>query len=340
MKQEYTADQKELCKSPLTPDLSKAARRLHANKYKQLQATLNRFVIWHPIAIIIYTTVIPSILVYKLWEFVEVSDSLLEFVFLLMKNPRDFIFNVVSGFPMIAGIFGIFGFFTFMMGDDMGSIQNKMILGDYNDSLFGFDYRKFMNLDIHTKDKEDKEFLKNGLNTQIIEYYDVPIAICTLVADEKQSTPENFIVKITGLTVLKKYEMVDFDSLLLEWAVLRSHELYDEYAKNKKKVENGTILILIEAYSFDKQLLKTLSKNNFGVMDKTYELNPFTPVLSSGKEKLHQFLSISRDTFGLLLTTNKEDKKVMDNIKDQFLNKEEELIVEHENLPEGIRKRT
>ncbi|RLV95811.1 Inorganic phosphate transporter PHO86 [Spathaspora sp. JA1] len=330
-----------LAKTPLKPEFARAALILHGDTYKQSQAKLNRYIFWHPIAVIAYFLLIPAALLYNLWGFIEVSDSALEFVMFAKKNPKDFFFGVISAFPMIAGLFATFGLITFIMGDDIGGITSSFVAQKYCDKVFGFDIKKFASLTGHETDAESVKLLKQGLNTEIIMYRESPIAICTLVVDEQQSTPEGFIVEITGLHVRKVFENVDFYELLIEWAVLRSRELYFEYAKQKKikSSEGNTILITTEAYSFDKRLQDCLYTTNFGVMSKDLELNKFGETLNKPKEILHKILRVSRDTFGLALSTAKEDEEIVHNLEGKFLAKEEEVIDKPEPVPAGVRKR-
>ncbi|EGW33141.1 uncharacterized protein SPAPADRAFT_55072 [Spathaspora passalidarum NRRL Y-27907] len=329
-----------LSKTPLKPEFAKAALILHGDTYKQLQAKLNRFIFWHPIAIIAYFLLIPAALLYNLWDFVEVSDSAWEFFLLGKKNPKDFIYGIIAAFPMVAGIFATFGLITYIMGDDIGNITSAFVAQKYCDKVFGFDIKKFAQLTGHETDVDSIKLLKKGLNTQIIMYRESPIAICTVVVDEEQSTPESFIVEITGLHVRKVFENVDFHELLIEWAVLRTRELYEEYAKQKKvKTQEGTILITTDAYSFDKRLQTCLYNTNFGVMSKDVELNRFSDTLNKPKEILHKLLGVSRDTFGLALSTAKEDEQIVHNLEGKFLSTEDEVVDKPQPVPANIRRR-
>ncbi|KAI5969466.1 PHO86 [Candida margitis] len=290
-----------LKKSPLTPELAKAAITLHGDRYKQSQANLTRYVIWHPYSIALYSLIFPSILVYSLWDYFEISDNLVEFYTIASRNKRDFAFHVISVAPLIASVFGIFGFFSFILGDEVGTITDRYVAQKYCDFTFGFDIKEF------AQDPKTP-LLKEGKNSELVIYRDQPIAIATIKPDWEQSTPENFIVQITGLHVRKVFNKIDFDQMLIEWAVLRSRELYQTYLTSKNsKVKNGTILIVTDAYSFDKKFEKTLFSSGFRIFNSSYELNPFSPTLKGYQEVLHKLLGLKRDTFGILLTTEKDD---------------------------------
>lgn len=309
-----------LSKSALTPELTKAAVTLHGDRYKQSQANLTRFIIWHPYSFALYSLIFPSILVYALWDYISISDNLVELYFIASRNKRDFIFHIIKSGPTIAGIFGIFGFIAYILGDEVGAITDRYVAQKYCDYTFGFDVKEF------AQDPKTP-LLKNGKNSELIIYKDQPIAIGTLKPDWEQSTPDNFIVNITGIHVRKVFKKVDFDQLLIEWAVLRARELYQEYLLQKKsKTKNGTIFVVTDAYSFDKEQEGTLIRCGFKLLSSSLELNPFSPSLKSYEKFLNRLLGISRDTFGLLLTTERDDVELL---KESDLLEKEQLRKRH-----------
>ena len=79
-----------LAKTTLKPELSKAAIVLHGDRYKQLQAKLTKYVLWHPISIVVYTTVLPVVVGYALWDYISISDNLIEFYHIMMKEKKRF----------------------------------------------------------------------------------------------------------------------------------------------------------------------------------------------------------------------------------------------------------
>ncbi|EMG47136.1 PHO86 Inorganic phosphate transporter PHO86 [Candida maltosa Xu316] len=299
-----------LGKTSLTPELSKAAIVLHGDHYKQLQAKLTKYVLWHPYAVILYTLSIPLVIGYGIWEYMIVCDSLIEFYFLIMRNKKDFIFAIFSSFPILASIFGCFGFLAYVVGEDMGIITSKFYAQKYCDSIFGFDIKAFS----QNENNKDKKLAKLGKNTELIIYRESPIAIGTLVVDEEQSTTSKFVVKITGIHVRKVFQKVDFDVVLIEWAILRARELYQEYLTSqnvKTPPENSFILVSMDAYSFDGAFEKTLLNNGFKLLDVSYELNPFSPSGSNLMKRVFKLLNVSRDTFGIMLTVGEEDIELL-----------------------------
>ena len=102
--------QHRYCKTTLKPELSKAAIVLHGDRYKQLQAKLTKYVLWHPISIVVYTTVLPVVVGYVLWDYISISDNLIEFYHIMMKEKKDFIFSFFTAFPLFASVFASFGF--------------------------------------------------------------------------------------------------------------------------------------------------------------------------------------------------------------------------------------
>ncbi|KAK6877468.1 Inorganic phosphate transporter PHO86 [Candida tropicalis] len=303
-----------LGKTILTPELSKSAIVLHGDRYKQLQAKLTKYVLWHPYAMLAMTTVVPIIFFYSVWDYVSISENLLEFYHLVKKDKKDFIFSILSAFPLFASIFGIFGFLAYIVGEDMG-IASKNFAQKYCDYVFGFNIRAFAKND----NNEDKKLAKLGQNTELIIYRESPIAVGSLVVDEDQSTVENFVVKITGVHVRKVFQKVDFDEVLIEWAILRTRELYQEFLVSnglKAPPENSSILITADTYSFDPEFQKTLQENGFRPIDVSFQLNPFDSAVSGFKERIYKFLNVCRITFGLMLSVSKED---IDMIKDSAL---------------------
>lgn len=295
-----------LAKTTLKPELSKAAIVLHGDRYKQLQAKLTKYVLWHPISIVVYTTVLPVVVGYALWDYISISDNLIEFYHIMMKEKKDFIFSFFTAFPLFASVFASFGFLAYIVGEDMGIITSKFYAQKYCDYIFGFDIKSYS----QNETGKDKKLTRKSLDTQLIVYRDSPIAICSLVVDETQSSAANFIVKITGIHVRKVFQKVNFDEVLIDWAVVRARELYQEFptSKNiKTPPENSSILITIDAYSFDNAFEKTLYNHGFRILDSSFELNPFSPAVSWYKERLYRFLNVSRDTFGLMLTIAKDD---------------------------------
>ncbi|RCK67274.1 Inorganic phosphate transporter PHO86 [Candida viswanathii] len=310
-----------LGKTSLTPELSKAAIILHGDRYKQLQAKLTKYVLWHPYAMLALTTVVPIIVFYSLWDYITISENLLEFWHLIMKDKKDFVFAILSAFPLFASVFGVFGFLAYVVGEDMG-IASKNFAQKYCDYVFGFNIKAFS----QNENNKDKKLAKKGQNSELIIYRESPIAIGTLVVDEDQSTVENFVVKITGVHIRKVFLKVDFDEVLIEWAILRARELYQELLVAqglKAPPENSSILITADTYSFDREFQKTLENNSFRPLDISYKLNPFDAGVSGIKERLYRFLNVARVTYGLMLSVSKED---IDLLKDSALSTKDTTV--------------
>ncbi|KAI5966425.1 PHO86 [Candida pseudojiufengensis] len=311
-----------LVKTSLRPDLSKAALILHGDYYKQSQSNLTRYVFWHPFSIMVYTTLIPVILGFVLWDYISVSENLYEFYLIAMRNKNDFIFNILRGVPVIASIFASFGFISYIVGEDVGSIANNLVNKNYCDDIFGFKLTEFV--------KEKNKIGKNGENSNLISYREQPIAIVTLKPDLKQSTVDNFIVQISGIHVRKVFQKVDFDNLLIEWAVLRSRELYQEYLKNSKSnVTNGSIFITTSCYSFNKNLFQALLNNGFKIIDQSYEFNPFEPTTKPLQKFVYKLIGATNNTFGIVLSTNEEDFELIKN--NELLEKSSSTSTEEKN---------
>ncbi|CAK9438336.1 uncharacterized protein LODBEIA_P25600 [Lodderomyces beijingensis] len=293
-----------LSKTQLTPDLTKAAIVLQGDKFKQTQAKLTKYILWHPIAISLYTLIVPIVFSRSLWDFIEVSDNVAEFFTLALRNKKDFVFGVISTLPVLAGIFACFGFLAFLLSDELGSVSSKFVERKHCDVIFGFDVRQFANAATGAVNKD----------SELVIYRDSPIAIGTVRPDSDNSTADEFKVVISGIHIRKVFAKVDFDKMLLEWAVLRSRELYSEFLakkKSKNQSKTGQIQITVDAYSFDKHFERMLTSSGFTLLSRSSILDPFDSKLSRWQEFLHKFLGISRDTFGLTLTTENDDVELL-----------------------------
>lgn len=349
-----------LSKSTLTPNLTRATTTLHGDRFKQAQAQLSRFVLLHPIAVSVYTIFFPSIIGRSLWEYIEISDTAQELFWLLVRNKRDFVFALISAIPIIAAVFATFGTLAYFLGDELGTIANQFVQKKYCDQIFGFNVREFASIEddfegnsnsnsnsngnsnddydgveVKTKEKNNqkrklnksqmKANLEKGKNSEVVSYRGSPIAVASVVPDYEQSKPDYFIIKITGVHVRKVFQKVDFDQMLIEWAVLRSRQLYQDFLKNghhnTSRVKDGSILITIDAYSFDKHFEKLLAKNGFKAIDVNYTVNALDKDKKVGRiyELLYKLFGISTDTFALILSTSNEDVEL---IKDSQLLKD------------------
>lgn len=298
-----------LSKTSLTPELATASTVLIGDYYVQQQGKLNKHILLHRITVSISVVLVSSIITYNIWDYIVVSDSIREFLRFFLV--RDFIFEIVSSLPVLLFISAIIGIVSYLISDDLKEVSKKLIEDNYVGDIFGFDLVKFAKIDKDAKlSATDVEFLKQGENTLILVYRNSPIAIATVVVapSEESST---FVVKITGLHVRKVFEKVEFDQLLLDWCVSRSHHLFREYAKSKKikNISDFKIQVLIDAYNWDEKYVKTIVKNKFVPISESWEINPFSIKQVAWWQLLaNKLFVVKRITYGLTLSPESEEQ--------------------------------
>lgn len=260
----------------LVPELATSGLTLQGDYYRQSQAKFNRHLITHPISVTFI------VIVTSVFGYFQLSDALSESSdFWSFVTHRDTLSRVMMTFPALLFGLGCVGIFSHLMADDFKTISDSLELPSYSTSIFGFDLKKFANLPMDKKDTKDKALFEQGEKSSVIMYRESPIAIATVVPLEEESDKSNFVVKISGFHVRKAFAKVDFDQMLLEWALSKSKELA---SSNRKYEKDATITILADAYSFDAERIKLLRANFFEKVLATTVLNPFTSVIEAEKE--------------------------------------------------------
>lgn len=315
-----------LNKTNLTPELSEGALTLHGDFYRQQQSQCNKYIFWHPYSLLVFFTITPIYFTFLVYDLILISDSFGEFISLLFRNKLI----IVLVFPCLIILFACIGLSSFLVSDDFKVISDKLMEPVYVEKLFGFDLTKYSFLTNkdntrHFSPKELKLLNNGSKNSQLIVYRDSPIAIITLKPLLENSTETNFFVKITGLNVRKVFSKVDFETLLIEWALIRSRELMQEYLNSKKitKNEGCKLTVLIDSYSFNKGLNKILKSLSFGLVKEDYQLNPFIDTNEKlisfiTSRSLAKFFSVSRQTYGITLFTKNEDEDILLQTGKQF----------------------
>lgn len=299
-----------LAQSILTPDLVVASLNLHGDFYRQLQSKFNRYIFWHPLSRVIFVTSLVTGFVYRLWDYIVISDTILEFFSFFLKS-NDFIFQIFTMFPILVVFFGVTGLSAYILGDDLRGISDNLLKKGYASEIFGFDVQAFSRLPAPTeessaitsgattstgtlekrtkakKSAKDEITLENGKNTQIIIYRDSPIAIVTL-NPQPEETDNTLLIKISGLHTRKVFAKVDFDGLLIDWAIIRAKEIVKETGSKVDKV-----VLEINGYTFDPELAKTLADKKFKVVSQSLSFHSFED------KKVGPFLMIFHKIFGL-----------------------------------------
>ncbi|KAK6202699.1 inorganic phosphate transporter Pho86 [Scheffersomyces amazonensis] len=331
----------KLEKVPLTPELIESALVLHGDYYGQSQSRLNRFLFWHPVSLTIYSIVFPIALAYGLWDYITISDSIGEFFYYFARSTDPF-FEILGVLPAIVITLGIIGLISYLISDDIKTVSDELPKQEYAKQIFGFDIKLFSWLDpTVNKEKSDIELLALGNNTQFIIYRESPIAVCTINPDYENSTEKEFIVRLTGLHIRKVFQKVDFDDLLLDWAIIRSRELFKPFSKKLKikNIEESKITITTKAYTFNKQQIDILLKKDFVEVDSTIDLNPFVKSKYSSIQKaVYKYLNIGIKTFAFSFIPKSEDEDLLIKLgQDAVLNDAE--VVGKESNKKSLRKR-
>lgn len=297
-----------LSKSALTPELSHAAITIHGDYYRQLQMRLNKYVFWHPISVTVYTIIATSVLSYRLWDYIVISESIREFLSFFYRS-RDFLYQILGVFPVGVVVVGCFGLLNWLASDDLRCIADNLIQRNYIGEIFGFEIAKFRKLNVTDKiTPKEIKLLAKGDNSQLMIYRESPIAIATLNPLYDNSTESNFVVKITGLHVRKVFRKVDFESLMIDWAILRSRQIFQEYVGNTKSIAGCKITVIIDAYSFDQLTIDILKRKQFGVINEDINLNPFEKKHPNLLMTLFQKLfNVKRQTYGITIMVQNEN---------------------------------
>lgn len=307
-----------LSKSPLTPELAQGALTLHGDRYNQLQVGLNRLLFWHPLLVAVLLFPIGLYFAYQAYEYVYIVESVSEFVelFFTKENLRD---HLVFLMPLLLLTVMFLTVFSFYLSDELKTISEKFKTSVYMNELFGFDLRKFAKLDtsdVTTISPKERQQLKYGDNTQVIIYRDSPIAIATVVPITEKSSATDFYVEITGLHVRKVFAKVDFETLLIDWCLLRSRQLYSEFTNNKENVSGCKIHVLTNCYNFEKNYISKLKALKFELIAKSNELNPYERIESKKQGWITNFFysifGIERHVYGLsIFTANASEDRLL-----------------------------
>lgn len=268
-----------LAKSPLTPDLVVASLNLHGDFYRQLQSKFNRHMFWHPISKTVFVASLSASFLYRLWDYIVISDSVIEFLSFARKS-NDFVYQLFMLFPVLVIFFGITGLTAYILGDDLRGISDDLLKKGYATDIFGFDVREFSRLPAPTEasatgtsvEKKSKSKTKDplavGKNSEIILYRDSPIAIVTL--NPQAPASDSLTIKISGIHTRKVFAKADFDSLLIDWAILRAKEIAAETGSKAEK-----LILEINGYSFEPELANTLIQKDFKVVSQSYNFHSF-----------------------------------------------------------------
>lgn len=297
--------------SKLTPELSLSALTLHGDYYSDLQAKYMKTFLWSLPVQSAIAVIIACYYYYILKDYIEISESVGEFL-RLVKNSSDLRVSFVISFAVLAVSLAVFGVIGMYITDEFKIISSKLSASSYVQYIFGFDLHKFSKLDNEkVSNLKEKKLYEQGENSQLVMFKDDPIGIISLTPLFDKSSDSNLVIRISGMNVRKAFRKYDFESLLLDFAVERSKLIYKQFLKDKKiKKSNGCkITLLIDGYSFDKEFLEPIINHNFSEVSSSYQLNPLTDKTAFLKGAVNKFLGITRKTFAVQVVDMNKDTK-------------------------------
>lgn len=284
----------------LTPDLCEAALILQGDNYRQIQATFTKHVLWHRAVLSTVVGILASYTYWELKDYIEVAESFSDFLRLARKSG-DLHTALLYNATILLVCLGFVGVCSFLVSDEFRMISDRLITTPYIDYFFGFDIKKLSKLELGTKDLKEKKLIANGANSQLISYKDEPFGIITLKTLPEKSNDANLIVKVTGISIRKAFRPLDFEQVLLDWALSRSKELLKAHLKERKitKTNGCKVSILIDNYSFDNSFAEFLKKNKFTKVSSDYNYNPTGDNTAIFKGLINTTFRSSRDTYAV-----------------------------------------
>lgn len=147
--------------------------------------------------------------------------------------------------------------------NDLHFFSKNLVRKGFINQILGFDYRKYLELsEKKDKSEEEKLYIENENNTNIIVYRNTPIAAITLKIKDDHFEKGFFSVIITGLHVKKVFHRAQLNDLLIKWAIKRSRELCRE-VKKKQETTIDQIKIFFYEYTIPSINKDVLKANNF-----------------------------------------------------------------------------
>ncbi|EGV60253.1 inorganic phosphate transporter pho86 [Yamadazyma tenuis] len=284
----------------LRPEFSEAALLLYGDYFRQCQTTLTKSILWHKQVVSIGLGVVSAYLYYILADYIEVSESVGEF-FSIAIHSADLKVNILFTSAVILGFIAFVGLISVMISDEFRIISENLVKKSYVEDVFGFDLVKYSKLEGDSKVLKEKKILANGSNSQVVLFQEQPIAIITLKPIYDKSNDSHLVIKVSGLSVRRVFKPLNFEQILIEWALSRSNDLLTEYLKAKKvkKTSGCKVSLLVDCYTFDTEFAKFLESNRFNKIDSTYNYNPIGEITAPLKGLLNKTFRSGRDTYGV-----------------------------------------
>lgn len=289
----------------LTPELSEASLTLHGDYYRQMQSLFTKNILWHKTTISIIVLVLGCYNYYILSDYIEVSESIGEFIQITRSN-KPLGISLLFNSMVFLGCLGVTGVGSLFVSDEFKIISDKLAKPAYQQYIYGFELTKFAKLNPESNNAKDKKMLANGANSQIVLYKEEPIATITLKPlVEKKDT--NLVVKITGINSRKAYKPLNFEQLLLDWAMNRAKDMLLAHLKEKKlkHSEGCKTTVLIDNYSFNHEFAEFLIQNKFQKIDSSANYNPTGEKTAILDGIVNLLFKSTRDTYAIHVIDNK-----------------------------------
>lgn len=226
----------------LEPKYASAALNLSIDFLKQQQGMANKHLIKHPFVIGSIVLCLTIFMLPRLTfppRFTSVSQYVLHIILLNKRHTFSaLIFTVVvSSF-----------LFTLLSRVSDAYFKSKVneIVKSHGESVFNLNLAEFP--------AEDK----TALNTNIIVYRNTPISLISVSENHILSTLESLVMTVNTIGCRKVYLKSGIIEDLIDWAMLRTRKIGIDQKKTNKSMK-----LLIEVYSFDDDMKKTLKKKGF-----------------------------------------------------------------------------
>ncbi|CCK73590.1 Pho86p NDAI_0G06070 [Naumovozyma dairenensis CBS 421] len=244
----------------LTPEYATAALNLSVDFLKQQQGECNKYLISHPVVlssiVLILTIYMTPKFTYPSNEDISSVSSFLYHLFLLNKR------NVFSA--LIITLICTSFLFTGLsrISDSFFKSKIDRILQSNGELVFNTDL-KALQSDTQEKNRKKKNTSEKDTleNTHIVVYRNTPIS---LISISKNLSLDN-VININSIGARKVYLKSGILEDLLDWSMIRSRTL----CSASKKKSDTPLKVIVEVYSFDDKLKKTLKKRGFSFISST-----------------------------------------------------------------------
>lgn len=294
--------------SKLTPDLSEASLSLHGDYYRQMQSLMTKLILWDKNTISMLFLVLAGYNYYILSDYIEVSESITEFIQITKANKGLRVSLLFNSMVML-GFLGMVGIVSLLITDEFKVITDKLTNRKYLEYLYGFELTKFSKLDPESNNLKDKKLLSQGDNTQIMLYKEEPIACITIKPLLDKSNDSTLFIKVTGMDVRKAFRPLNFEPIMMNWVLERSAIMLKDYLKEKKiKHSKGCkATILVDNYTFNKDFAQFLTMNKFNKVDFDYNYNPTGEKTAILNGLVNRAFRSGRDTYAIHVVDNKNE---------------------------------